>query len=168
MHRNLRTLQAREEQQNHFSILGICERIQSFTLSVLKGCPPGLDPPPWCPRLPESPPSGWTVRLGPSWEESSGPGTATACAGGSSAASSPSTPDPPCARSSSPGRSHPKVRGHSGGFVIRGAAVVKLNTCVKLGTVCIVITPMDGLITFACWRFMEFNCLESGSLWNSN
>lgn len=147
MDRNLRTLQAREEQENHFSGLRICERIQSFTSCLLKGCPPGLDPPPpGRPRLPESPPSGWTVRLGPSWAGSSGPGAATACAGGSSAASRPSNPDPPCAHSSSPGKSGPK----------------------RSDRVYLYTPPMYGLSNFACWGFMEFNYLQSGLFWNLN
>lgn len=107
--------------------------------SELKGCPPRPDPPPWRSHLPESPPSVWTARPGPSWAGCSGPGAATACAGGSSSASTPGIPDPPCARTASPRRSDAgeteilQEASQGRAFRLRGAAVMKLNTSLKLG-----------------------------------
>lgn len=77
--------------------------VHSVLLMELNCCPrhcPGRRP-----RFPASRPSVWAARPGPSWAGCSAPGTARACALGSSAPSTPDSSDLPCAHSSEPARS---------------------------------------------------------------
>lgn len=73
-------------------------------------CRSSPEPPLWNsrPRFPASPLSVSTVRPGPSWEGCSAPGTTRASGQESSAVSTLGSSVPPCAHTSSPGRSGPK------------------------------------------------------------